>query len=162
MGQVKKYVNVAAWRWFGFMVLNAIFNNIVVVSFIDRGNRRSQRKPPTCRKSLTNFITTLYQVCLAWAGFELVVIDTNCTGSCKSNYHTIMTTTAPKSKKDRQYIDQRKILLKEVLNTTTPNPFFDLWLLITPLLSSNFSCIRFFNTWQILINISFKLVPIIS
>ena len=25
----------------------------------------------------------------------LVVIDTDCTGSCKSNYHTIMTTTAP-------------------------------------------------------------------
>ena len=24
----------------------------------------------------------------------LVVIDTDCTGSCKSNYHTIMTTTA--------------------------------------------------------------------
>jgi hypothetical protein len=30
------------------------------------------------------------------AGFELttlVVIDTDCTGSCKSNYHTITTTT---------------------------------------------------------------------
>ena len=24
----------------------------------------------------------------------LVVIDTDCTGSCKSNYHTIMTTTS--------------------------------------------------------------------
>ena len=34
----------------------------------------------------------------AWAGFELmtlVVIGTDCTGSCKSNYHTIKTTTAP-------------------------------------------------------------------
>jgi hypothetical protein len=31
-----------------------------------------------------------------YAGFELtalVVIDTDCTGSCKSNYHTITTTT---------------------------------------------------------------------
>ena len=39
----------------------------------------------------------LYRVHLAWAGFELttlMVIGTNCTGSCKSNYHTI--TTAPK------------------------------------------------------------------
>ena len=40
----------------------------------------------------------LYRVHLAWAGFELtnlVVIDTDCIGSCKSNYHTITTTTAP-------------------------------------------------------------------
>ena len=32
-----------------------------------------------------------------WAGFEhttLVVIDTDCIGSCKSNYHTITTTTS--------------------------------------------------------------------
>ena len=34
---------------------------------------------------------------LDWAGFEfatLVVIDTDRTGSCKSNYHTITTTMA--------------------------------------------------------------------
>jgi hypothetical protein len=40
----------------------------------------------------------LYRVHLAYAGFELttlVVICTDCTGSCKSNYHTITTTTAP-------------------------------------------------------------------
>ena len=38
----------------------------------------------------------LYQVHLTWAGFKhttLVVIGTDCTGSCKSNYHTITTTT---------------------------------------------------------------------
>jgi nitrate reductase gamma subunit len=41
----------------------------------------------------------LYRVHLAWAGFELtilVVIGIDCTGSCKSNYHTITTTTAPR------------------------------------------------------------------
>jgi len=41
----------------GFMMFNATFNNIsaiVAVSFIGGGNRR---KPPTCLKSLTNFIT---------------------------------------------------------------------------------------------------------
>ena len=59
------------------------------------------RKPPTCRKSLTNFIiyiVMLYWVHLAWAGFELttsVVINTDCISSCKSNYHTITTTTGP-------------------------------------------------------------------
>jgi hypothetical protein len=40
----------------------------------------------------------LYQVHLAWAGFELtilVVIGTDCIGSCKSNYHTIKITTVP-------------------------------------------------------------------
>jgi len=29
----------------------------VAVSFIGKGKRSSQRKPLTCRKSLTNFIT---------------------------------------------------------------------------------------------------------
>ena len=40
----------------------------------------------------------LYRVHLAWAGLELttlVVISPDCRGSCKSNYHTIMTKTAP-------------------------------------------------------------------
>jgi hypothetical protein len=40
----------------------------------------------------------LYRVHLAWTGFELttlVVIGTDCIGSCKSNYHTITTTMAP-------------------------------------------------------------------
>ena len=48
-------------------------------------NRSTRRKPPTCQKSLKI------------VGFELtlVVIGTDCIGSCKSNYHTIMTTTAP-------------------------------------------------------------------
>jgi hypothetical protein len=33
------------------------FSYIVAVSFIGGGNRRILRKPPTCRKSLTKFIT---------------------------------------------------------------------------------------------------------
>jgi hypothetical protein len=40
----------------------------------------------------------LYQVNITIAGFELtplLVIGTDYTGSYKSNYHTIMTTTAP-------------------------------------------------------------------
>jgi hypothetical protein len=39
--------------WFGFvMVLSATF------SFIGGENRSTRRKSPTCRKSLTNFITS--------------------------------------------------------------------------------------------------------
>ena len=40
----------------------------------------------------------LYQVQLAWAGFELtmlVLIGTDCIGSYKSNYHTITTMRVP-------------------------------------------------------------------
>jgi len=33
------------------------FNHIVAVSFIGGGNRTTRRKPSTCRKSLTSFIT---------------------------------------------------------------------------------------------------------
>ena len=57
----------------------------MAVSFIDGRNRRTWTKPPTCRKSLTNFYRImLYRVHLAWAGYELtnvVVICTNCIGS---------------------------------------------------------------------------------
>jgi len=37
--------------------LSTIFNYIVAVSFIVGGKRSTRRKPTTCRKSLTNFIT---------------------------------------------------------------------------------------------------------
>jgi hypothetical protein len=37
------------------MVFNATFNNISVILW--RSTSRTRRKPPTCRKSLTNFIT---------------------------------------------------------------------------------------------------------
>jgi len=54
----------------------------------------NRKKPPTCRKSLTNF----YRVYLTWTGFELttlVAICTDCIGSWKFNYmyHKITTTT---------------------------------------------------------------------
>jgi hypothetical protein len=82
------------------MLFNTTFNNasakMMVVSFIGGGNRR---KALTCRKSLTNFIT---ECCILytspWMGFELttlVVKGTDCTGSCKSNNHTITTPMAP-------------------------------------------------------------------
>ena len=76
------------------VVFNATFNNILVIIMV-AGNRRTWRKPPTCHKSLTNFITILYTS--PWSRFELttsVVIGTDCIGSCNSNYryHTI---TAP-------------------------------------------------------------------
>ena len=77
------------------LVFNATINNISVISvavtFIGGGKCSTQRKPPTCLKSLTNFITLCcMEYTTPWAGskFTLGVIDTDCIGSCKSNYQT--------------------------------------------------------------------------
>jgi len=79
------------------MVFNATFNNIsaISVSFISGGH---QRKPLTRRMQITVelYHIMLYRVHFAWVGFELitlVAIGTDCIGSCKSNSHTITTTT---------------------------------------------------------------------
>jgi hypothetical protein len=65
------------------------FSYIVAVSFIGGENRSTQRKPQTCRKSLTNLITLC---CIKYtsplAGFEL-------SGIGKSNYRTSMSMVAP-------------------------------------------------------------------
>ena len=49
-----KYVRVPDGLWF-LMAQN--FSHILAVSFIDGRNRSTRKKQPTCRKSLTNFIT---------------------------------------------------------------------------------------------------------
>ena len=86
------------------MVFNVTFNNISAMSWgtvllVPGRNRSTRGIPPTCRKSLTNFITWRYiEYTSTWTGFEtttLVVIGTYCIGSCKSNYHMTTTTTVP-------------------------------------------------------------------
>ena len=106
------------------MVFTATFINISViswlysVSFIGGGNRSTRRKPPTCRKSVTNLINIiLYRVHLACAGFELttlVLICTDCIGSCKSNYHTITTTTTTGLNRSYQ---KRRLICYEIIMT---------------------------------------------
>jgi hypothetical protein len=79
------------------MVFNTTFNNISFISW------RSvllveETVHPQKTTNLPQVTEKLYRVHLAWAGFELttlVVIGTDCIGSCKSNYHTITTTTVP-------------------------------------------------------------------
>ena len=82
------------------MMFNTTFNNISVISwqsvslFVEEtrvpwGNHR----PAVSRWQTLSHIM-LYWVHLVWAGFKLttlVVIGTDCIGSCKSNYHTITT-----------------------------------------------------------------------
>ena len=90
---------------FGFMVFNATFNNIsVIISWrsvllvVETGVPRENHRPVAC--PWLTFQVMLYRVHLAWTGFELrttsVVIYTDCKGSCKSNYHTVTSMTAPK------------------------------------------------------------------
>ena len=74
------------------------FSYIVAVSIIGGGNPEYLEKTTTCRKSLANINTQCYiEYTSPWAGIKLttlVVLGTDCIGSCKSNYmnHTITTT----------------------------------------------------------------------
>jgi hypothetical protein len=79
--------------------------------FYDRTRKSWPFLTDGCLIEMTTWagLTVIYILCmiqdfvfvgftLPWTGFELttsVVIGTDCTGSCKSNYHTITTTTAP-------------------------------------------------------------------
>jgi hypothetical protein len=75
------------------MVFNATFNNISAMSW--------QSEHPEKTTDLPHVTDQHYTSCCIkytspWAGFQLtrlVVMGTDYTGSCKSNYHT--TTTAP-------------------------------------------------------------------
>ena len=82
------------------MVFNATFNNISVISWRSVLLVDETEVPGENYRHVASHIQTLsYNVVhLAWAGFELktlVVMGTDCVGSFKSNYHTIMATTVP-------------------------------------------------------------------
>ena len=81
----KSCIEYTQTRLVWFMVFNATFNNISVISVAVSwgwGNRSARRKLETCRKSLTKFITLCsIDYTSPWTGFELttlVVIGTNC------------------------------------------------------------------------------------
>jgi hypothetical protein len=75
------------------MMFDATFHNISVISWLSAllvEETGENHRPAT---SLTNFISR--NVVAVFELTTLVVIGTVCTGSCKSNYHTITTTKIP-------------------------------------------------------------------
>ena len=84
----------------GVMVFNATFNNIKLYR---GGQFYWWLKPEYPNKTVdlpqvTNklYHIMLYQVHLVRAGFELIMLGTDCIGSSKSIYHRITATTAPR------------------------------------------------------------------
>ena len=86
---------------FMIMVFNTTFNNISAISLrsvllLEESEvlREHYRPAASHWQTLSHNVVKIS----LWAGIELTtlsVIDTGCTGSCKSNNHTIMTTTIP-------------------------------------------------------------------
>ena len=78
------------------------------VSLIGGGNQRTRRKQTTDLSQVTDKLYHILLYTSPWSRFELttsVVIGTDCIGSCKSNYHTIMTTTSYGFKTNSIYTD---------------------------------------------------------
>jgi len=71
------------------MVFNATFNNISVISWQSVLLMEETGVPGENHKLAASHMM-LYR-----KGFELTTLGTDCTGSYKSNYHTITTTTVP-------------------------------------------------------------------
>ena len=83
------------------ILFNDTFNNIAVISwrsvFIGGENLRVPHQLVASHWQIYH-ISVVSSTSRHERGFEitiLVVTGTDCTGSCKSNYHTITTTTAP-------------------------------------------------------------------
>jgi len=80
------------------MMFIKTFNNISAISWqsvllVEEIGVPRENHQPAASHSQTYHIK-LYRVLLEIRGIQtLVVIGTDCTGSCKSNYHTITTTT---------------------------------------------------------------------
>ena len=83
------------------MVFNATFNTISVIS------RRSAKLVEETGVPGENWQALSHNVSPPWKGFELttlVVIDTDCTGRCKSYCRTVTTTSASRRNRDKNTV----------------------------------------------------------
>ena len=83
-----------------FMVFNATFNNISVISWRSvllvegTGVLGEKHRPVASHWKLHHIMLYRVHLAMKFKLISLAVIGTDCTGSSKSNYHTITTTTA--------------------------------------------------------------------
>ena len=101
------------------MVFNATFNNISAISWqsVLLVEETGENQQPVVSHRQT------------WVGFELttlMVIGTDCMGSCKSNYNAITTTAAPNNT-----MTKRKMTNNDILNTTQKTIDWVTWTLLT-------------------------------
>jgi hypothetical protein len=92
--------NCKFYRLVWFMVFNTTFNNFSVILWwsvllVEETGVPGENHQPVAShwQTLSHNVVSVY---LAWAEFELttlVVIGSVCISNCKSNYHTITTTT---------------------------------------------------------------------
>ena len=66
----------------------------MAVSFIGEGKQTTHRKPQDTDKITQNAVLEYTLSCAGFKLTTLVVIGTDCTGSCKSIFHTITATAA--------------------------------------------------------------------
>jgi hypothetical protein len=120
---------------FGVMVFKATFNNVSAISWwsvllVEETRISGENNRPTASHWQTLWHNVVYQVHITWVGFELrtlVVIGTDCIGSCKYNYYAIMTTMTPK------YYRKNKLL------------FYDIMMMCALYYTTVLNCISFYS-----------------